>query len=153
MPYASWTGCIGRLACPIHEVLRAIRFFESLEPHTKCTDMTNTLLFEQYVLAFGGRITCPRCQARSKRTLMQCGAPSLKGRRVCKAHGGRSTGPRSEAGRQRCADAKTIHGFDTRQARTERALGMRRLRELEDISHLLGIITGPQTPGRKPAKP
>ena len=114
--------------------------------------MTNTLLFEQYVLAFGGRITCPRCQARSKRTLVQCGAPSLKGRRVCKAHGGRSTGPKTEQGRQRCADAKTIHGFDTRQARSERALGMRRLRDLEDLGYLLGIMNGPRTPGRKTDK-
>ena len=152
MPYASWTGCIGRLACPIHEVLCAIRFFESLEPHTKCTEMTNTLLFEQYVLAFGGRITCPRCQAKSKRSQLQCGAPSLNGRRVCKAHGGLSTGARSETGRQRCADAKTTHGFETRQMRTERALGMRRLRELEDLGHLLGVMRGPRMPGRKPVR-
>ena len=129
-----------------------IRFFYLLEPLTKRTDMTNTLLFEQYVLTLGARITCPRCQARSKRTLMQCGAPSLKGRRVCKAHGGRSTGARSEAGRQRCADAKTIHGFETRTTRAERAEAMRRLRELEDLGHLLGMMTGPLTPGRKPTR-
>jgi len=40
--------------------------------------------------------------------------------------------------------------LETRQARTERALGMRRLRELEDLGHLLGIMVGPKTPGRKP---
>ena len=114
--------------------------------------MTNTLLFEQYVIAFGGRITCPRCQARSKRTLVQCGAPSLKGRRVCKAHGGRSTGARSKAGLQRCADAKTIHGFETRTKRAERAKAMRRLRELEDLGHLLGIMGGARTHGPKPTR-
>lgn len=36
-----------------------------------------------------------------------------------------------------CAAAKTIHGFETRNARTERALGMRWLRELEDLGHAL----------------
>ena len=36
------------------------------------------------------------------------------------------------------------------KARTERALGMRRLRELEDLSHLLGIKSGPRATGRKP---
>ena len=40
--------------------------------------------------------------------------------------------------------------FETRQARTERVLGMHRLRELEDLGHLLGIMIGPKTPGRKP---
>jgi hypothetical protein len=40
--------------------------------------------------------------------------------------------------------------FETRQARTERALGMRRLRELEDLGHLLGILRGSRTPGAKP---
>ena len=51
---------------------------------------------------------------------------------------------------KRCAEAKTIHGNETRKARTERALGMRRLRALEDIGHRLGIMSGARTPGRKP---
>jgi len=42
--------------------------------------------------------------------------------------------------------------FETRQARTEPALGMRRLRELEDLGHLLGIIVGLKTPGPKRLK-
>ena len=74
----------------------------------------------------------------------------MRGQATCYAHSGRPMGPKTSAGRQRCAEAKTIHGFETRQARTERALGMRRLRELEDLGHLLGIMSGPKTPGRKP---
>jgi hypothetical protein len=62
----------------------------------------------------------------------------------------RSTGPKTEAGRQRCAQAKTIHGREAREARTERALGMRRLRELEDLGYKLGVMSGPRTSGRKP---
>jgi len=103
------------------------------------------------LLTAGGRITCDRCQAMSKRTKQQCAAPASKGKTKCRFHGGASTGPRTEQGRQRCAEAKTIHGFETREARTERALGMRRLRELEDLGHLLGILRGARISGRKPS--
>ncbi len=65
----------------------------------------------------GGRITCRRCNAMSKRTRLQCGAPATYGRSKCKTHGGFSTGPRTKAGLERCAKAKTIHGKDTRQDR------------------------------------
>ncbi|MDN5251337.1 HGGxSTG domain-containing protein [Betaproteobacteria bacterium LSUCC0117] len=85
----------------------------------------------------------------SKRTKQQCAAPASKGKTKCRFHGGASTGPRTPEGRQRCAAAKTIHGFEARQARTERALGMRRLRDLEDLGHLLGILRGARTPGRR----
>ena len=59
-------------------------------------------------------------------------------------------GPKTSVGRQRCAAAKTIHGFETRQVRTERALAMQRLRELEEIGHAWGLLRGARTPGRKP---
>ena len=101
------------------------------------------------LITAGGRITCDRCQAMSKRTKQQCAGPASKGKTKCRFHGGASTGPRTTTGRRRCTAAKTTHGFETRQARTERALGMRRLRELEDLGHLLGIILGQKTPGRK----
>ena len=111
--------------------------------------MNGTLLLEQNLKTLGGRITCQRCQAKSKRTKKQCGAPALRFKFVCSAHGGRSTGPRTEEGRQRCAEAKTIHGNETRKARTERAAAMRRLRELEDLGHALGLMHGPKIKGRK----
>jgi hypothetical protein len=112
--------------------------------------MSGTLLLEQNLKTLGGRITCQRCQAKSKRTKKQCGAPALRNKNVCLRHGGRSTGPRTEEGRRRCAEAKTIHGNETRKARTERALAMRRLRALEDLGHALSIMHGARTPGRKP---
>ena len=102
------------------------------------------------ITTLGGRIKCNQCQAKSKRTQQQCRGPAVRDKSVCRMHGGTGSGPKTEAGRQRCADAKTINGFDTRQARTERALGMRRLRELEDLGHLLGMMKGPRIPGRKP---
>ena len=102
------------------------------------------------ISTLGGRIQCNQCQAKSKRSQEKCRGPAVKGKNVCRMHGGKSTGPKTKEGRQRCAEAKTIHGFETRKTRTERAQGMRRLRELEDLGHLLGIMSGPRTPGRKP---
>jgi len=111
---------------------------------------TQTLHLEQTLTALGGRVICQRCQAKSKRTKLQCAAPALKGKRVCKTHGGRSTGPKTEAGRQRCADAKTIHGRETRDARTERSLGSARLAVLEELGFSIGLMTGGRTRGRQP---
>ena len=79
-------------------------------------------------------------------------APAIKGKTKCRTHGGKSTGPKTSAGRERCAKAKTVHGRETRQGRIERSLGMRRLRELEGRGRLLGIMVGPKTPGRKPSR-
>ena len=98
----------------------------------------------------GGRIVCRQCEGTSRRTKERCKAPALTGRAWCKFHGGSATGPRTEQGRERCAEAKTIHGNETRKARTERAEAMRRLRALEDLGHALGILIGPRTRGVKP---
>ena len=110
-----------------------------------------TLHLEQTLKTLGGRVTCQRCQAKSKRTKLQCGAPALKGKsKVCKTHGGRSTGPKTEAGRQRCAQAKTIHGRETRKVRTERSLASARLAVLEAVGFSIGLMSGGRTRGRRP---
>ena len=54
---------------------------------------------------------------------------------------------KSPEGRQPYVEAKRIHGNDTRQARTDRAAAMRRLRALEDLGHALGIVHGPRMRG------
>jgi hypothetical protein len=105
---------------------------------------------EQTLTTLGGRVTCQRCQAKSKRTKLQCAAPAQKGKRVCKTHGGRSTGPKTAAGRQRCTAAKTVHGRETREARTERSLASARLAVLEAVGHKLGFMNGTRTRGRRP---
>ena len=104
-----------------------------------------------YVIA-GGHITCNQCQATSKRSRQRCKAPAMKGKAVCLTHGGRSTGPKTEAGRQRCAEAKTIHGRETREARTERSLASARLAVLEEVGFLLGFMSGHRTRGPKPSE-
>ena len=109
-----------------------------------------TLHLEQTLKTLGGRVICQRCQAKSKRTKLQCAAPALKGKQVCKTHGGRSTGPKTVAGRQRCAQAKTIHGRETREVRTERSLASARLAVLESIGFAIGLLKGTKTRGRRP---
>ncbi len=111
----------------------------------------NVTLSEDQFFTLGGRIACKQCQANSKRTKQQCRAPAMRGMQVCKTHGGKSTGPKTIQGRRLCAEAKTIHGNETRKARTERAKAMRRLRVLENLGHFLGIMKGAKTPGRKPS--
>ena len=76
----------------------------------------------------GGRIVCPRCNGMSKRTKVQCGGPTVRGKTKCKFHGGRITGPLTDKGKLSCAQAKTIHGKDTRADRQVHRLSMKRLR-------------------------
>lgn len=115
-------------------------------PPSRCKKMSNNFT---YVIA-GGHITCNQCQAMSKRSRQRCKAPAMKGKRVCKIHGGRSTGPKTEAGRQRCAEAKTIHGRETREARTEHSLASARLAVLEAVGFSIGLMSGGRTRGRPP---
>ena len=81
----------------------------------------------------GGKITCPRCQAMSKRTGEQCGAPAERGKRVCRFHGALSTGAKTEAGRQRIVAALTKHGRESRAQGEQRALKLRELKHLFEI--------------------
>ena len=96
----------------------------------------NTVNVELTLATAGGRIVCRRCNAMSKRTKVQCGAPAMQGKTKCKTHGGMSTGPRTNEGKLRCAQAKTIHGNDTRADRLVNRLAMKRLKL---YAHILGV--------------
>ena len=98
----------------------------------------------------GGKINCPRCQAMSKRTKLQCGGPAEKGKRVCRFHGARSTGPKTETGKARQRAAVTTSGRYTKAAIANMARGMRVLAGLEDAMYVLNMTTAPRTRGRKP---
>ncbi len=100
----------------------------------------------------GGRIRCPRCQAKAKRTGQQCLRPALRSKRVCRLHGGASTGPKTQAGRERCAQARLVHGRETTTIRHERSVASARLAVLEWAGHTLGFMEGPKTRGPKPAQ-
>lgn len=80
---------------------------------------------------FGSPSSACRCRARSKRSGEQCRKAAMRGKAVCLAHGGRSTGPKTAAGRAKCAEVKTMHGREGRQTREVRAKKLRELRELD----------------------
>lgn len=100
----------------------------------------------------GGKITCQRCTAMSKRSGEQCKKPALKTSRTqkCEFHGGGATGPKTEAGkaRQRAAVLKT--GDYTKEAMEDKARMLRVLAGLEDAMYVLDMTTMPRTRGRKP---
>lgn len=104
-----------------------------------------------YIDTAGGNVHCARCQAVSKRTHQQCKAPAERGKWVCRFHGARSTGPRTEEGRLRVARGKVKHGNETRQARAERSKKLAELAEIEDMMHVLGLTDAKRTRGRKPS--
>ena len=76
----------------------------------------------------------------------------MKGKAVCRTHGGLSAGPRTEAGKLRARTANLKHGRETREARTERSLASARLAALEAVGHKLGFMGGTRTRGIKPHK-
>ena len=99
-----------------------------------------------------GKIRCPRCTARSKRSGLQCGRPANKSSKTqkCQFHGGRSTGPRTAEGKARVIAAHLRHGWETLQAKADRSKQSALLLQLEDATHVLGMVTGTRTRGRKP---
>src|SRR6266705_1774593 len=79
----------------------------------------------------------PRCGARSKRTGKPCqGAAMPNGR--CRLHGGKSTGPRTAEGLERCRTANWKHGLYSKQSLAER----RQVRQLmRSSAQLLGELS------------
>lgn len=106
---------------------------------------------ERLLILGGGRIRCFRCQAKSKRTGLQCRSPAMAGKVMCKSHGGASTGPRTEAGRRKIAVANLKNGLHTAKAIAQRQEIAARLAAIEDIMHITGMTNAPRTRGRKPS--
>ena len=95
---------------------------------------------EPFILTLGGRIRCPRCQAKSKRTKQQCRSPAIRGKRCCRIHGGKSTGPRTQQGRNLCGAAKTLHGRETRAIRAKRQQVLAELKLLKRMGKGAGVF-------------
>ena len=112
--------------------------------------MSKTLHLEQYLQTLGGRVTCKRCQARSKRTQNQCCAPAMLGKNVCRFHGGKSTGPKTQAGIAKCGQTRLVHGRETSSMRMERSIASARLALLESVGFEFGIMVGLKSRGPKP---
>jgi len=108
------------------------------------------LYTEKLLITAGGKISCPRCQALSKRTKLQCGRPSLKGKQVCDFHGGKSTGPRTAEGKERSRQAHIKSGLYTKESRLRESSTSLKLAQLEDMMHVLKMTTATRTRGPKP---
>jgi hypothetical protein len=91
------------------------------------------------------------CRAFVTKKQNYCGKPTVLGKSVCAGHGGLSTGPRTTEGKARIAEAKTVHGRETRALRILRSQISHELRRLEEIMYKQGLIHGPRTRGRKPS--
>jgi hypothetical protein len=100
-------------------------------------------------VTLGGRVKCTQCRAKAKGSGKRCLLPAVSGYAVCRVHGARG-GPKTEAGRKRCAAAKTTHGNETRAKRAEYKAKMKELYELELVGREIGLICGSKAPGRKP---
>jgi hypothetical protein len=94
---------------------------------------------EPFTTNFGAVAACR--QAMSKRSGAQCRKPAMRGKRVCRTHGGASTGAKTQQGRERCAQAKTVHGWETREIRRMRAEKLRELRAVESAMLALGMLS------------
>ena len=104
------------------------------------------------IVTAGGKITCKRCTAKSKRSGEQCKKPALRTSRTqkCQFHGGRSTGPKTEKGKARQRSGVLKNGNYTKEAMEDRARSVRVLAVLEDAIYLLGMTDAPRTRGPKP---
>lgn len=115
--------------------------------------LIGVLGLNRFLTTAGGRIKCLRCMATSKRSGLQCSAPAekiFKKSQRCRFHGSRSSGPKTEEGRQRIREANTSHGNETRQARVKRAESLVNLAHLQDVMTVLDMHVGTKTPGPKP---
>jgi hypothetical protein len=77
----------------------------------------------------------PHCEATSKRTGKLCRQPKMTGKRVCRFHGGKSTGPKTTEGRERIRQSRLIHGRYSKNAE-ERRIAIRARRETQKVLSL-----------------
>jgi hypothetical protein len=85
----------------------------------------------------GDFLAAPRCGART-RSGGCCRQPAMKNGR-CRMHGGLSTGPRTAAGRARCAAARRTHGFYAAEMVALRRAGAAYCRRMDALFAALKI--------------
>ena len=127
----------------VQGVLCQIQSRERMKP-------TFTQFREPRILVFG-RHSCNQCTAKSKRSGSRCRAPALKGKSVCRMHGGKSTGPKTQEGRRLSGTAKLVHGAASRKIRLAHKVAMLGLRALEQSALINGFPWGRKIAGRKPS--
>jgi len=106
---------------------------------------------EPYLITAGGKIRCRRCKAQSSRTKLQCSKPALKGKNVCQFHGGKSTGPKTQEGKDRIRRAHWKDGESSKEAREAQSAKSLMFCYLDDLMHHLPLMSGVEKrAGRKP---
>lgn len=106
---------------------------------------------DKILLTANGKIACSRCQATSKRTKLQCGRPASKGKSVCNFHGGKSSGAKTEEGKERSRQAHIKSGEYTQESRLRHNRALLNLAYMEDLMHRLGMTNADRTRGPKPS--
>lgn len=93
---------------------------------------------ESILITAGGKIRCRRCNAQSSYTKQQCKKPALNTSKTskCSYHGGKSTGPKTQEGKDRIRAAHWKNGSFTKEAIAERN---RKFAELNKLAATLGI--------------
>jgi hypothetical protein len=104
---------------------------------------------EKMIVLAGGRITCLRCTARAKHSKQQCRKPAMQGKTKCRTHGGASTGPKTQAGKDAIRQAHLRHGEQTLEAKAARSDKSAEMQALEDIMHVMNMTSAERTRGRK----
>jgi hypothetical protein len=102
---------------------------------------------ERLILAFG-RTLVQRCQATNRRG-EQCSKTAIRNKSVCRFHGGKSTGPRTEEGIERVRQANTRTGVYAKEFVKESQAAKARLRVIEQAAYEAGLIKV-RIRGRKP---
>jgi hypothetical protein len=105
---------------------------------------------EKMLTTAGGKISCHRCQALSKRTQNQCCRPAIRGKSVCQFHGGKSTGAITPEGKERSRQAHIKTGEYTQESRLQHHRALLNLAYLEAMMFKLNMTTANQTRGAKP---
>ena len=105
--------------------------------------------FEKFIVLAGGQITCLRCTARAKSSQTQCRKPAMRGKTKCRTHGGASTGPKTQAGKDAIRRAHFKHGEQTLEAKAARSAKDAEMQALEDIMHVMNMTSAKRTRGRK----
>jgi hypothetical protein len=104
---------------------------------------------EKLIVLAGGRITCLRCTAKAKSSQTQCRKPAMQGKTKCRTHGGASTGPKTQAGKDAIRQAHFKHGRETLEAKAARSAKDAEMQSLEDVLHALNMTSAKPTRGRK----
>ena len=86
-----------------------------------------------------------QCTAKSRRSGLSCKNPAAYGCRTCRMHGAR----KAESIKRGKDHVNFLHGRRTLEAQLEQTATSRRLQQLEDALHLLGMTTAKRSRGRK----